>query len=139
VDMDNLLITVIGKGDKQRTIPFSYQLRRLLYHYRTKTTKTSRVYDLVFATSTGTALTPRNAHHTVRCCCKRLRIETPPRLLHSLRHLFATTYLRQGGNVFALQRVLGHTSLEMTRRYVSLQTEDLVEQHRSLLSPHTGK
>jgi integrase/recombinase XerD len=133
-DMDNLLITVIGKGDKQRTIPCSYELRRFLHKFRCKVKDTD---NLVFGTSTGTAMNPCNAHRAVSLCCKQLGITPPARLLHSLRHLFATTYLRQGGNVFALQRVLGHTSLTMTQRYVSLQTDDLSKQHRSLLSPHS--
>jgi integrase/recombinase XerD len=38
-------------------------------------------------------------------------------------------YLRRGGSVFHLQKVLGHSSLEMTRRYANLMTEDLQEMH----------
>jgi integrase/recombinase XerD len=131
VDMDNLLVTVLGKGQKERTIPFSYELRRFLFRYQ----KESK-YGLVFACNTGTALTPRNAHHTVERFCKRVGIEAPERLLHSLRHLYATTYLRRGGNLFCLQRALGHTSLTMVRRYAQTTVDDLqsVHQRVSLLS-----
>jgi site-specific recombinase XerC len=41
------------------------------------------------------------------------------------RHSFAVNYLRKSGSVFNLQEVLGHSSLEMTRRYANLMTEDL--------------
>jgi integrase/recombinase XerD len=41
-------------------------------------------------------------------------------------------YLRKGGSVFHLQRALGHSDLEMTKRYVSLATADLQEVHQRI-------
>jgi integrase len=68
--------------------------------------------------------------------CKRLGFDPPARTLHSFRHSFALNYLRRGGSVFHLQKVLGHSTLEMTRRYANLVTADLqaVHQRVSLLS-----
>ena len=52
---------------------------------------------------------------------------------HTLRHNFAVNYLRAGGNVFCLQRILGHSTLEMTDRYVrNLGIEDLQAVHNKL-------
>ena len=48
---------------------------------------------------------------------------------HCLRHSFAAAYIRDGGDVFSLQRMLGHARLELSRRYVNLQTEDLQQKH----------
>ena len=42
--------------------------------------------------------------------------------IHLLRHTFATRFLMNGGDAFSLQRILGHTILEMTRRYVDMVT-----------------
>lgn len=39
---------------------------------------------------------------------------------HLLRHTFATAYLENGGNIYALQQILGHTTLEMVKKYVHL-------------------
>ena len=39
---------------------------------------------------------------------------------HLLRHTFATTYLENGGNIYALQQILGHTTLDMVKNYVHL-------------------
>ena len=44
---------------------------------------------------------------------------------HVLRHTFATEFIRNGGNVFALQRALGHTDLAMVRRYVETAQSDV--------------
>lgn len=134
VDMDNLLITVTGKGRKQRVIPFSFELRRVLCRY---TREVQRKPDwLLFASRDGTALEKNNVRRAVKLLCKRLGFDPPERTLHALRHTFAVNYLRRGGSVFHLQKVLGHSTLEMTRRYANLMTEDLQAVHErvSLLS-----
>ena len=49
---------------------------------------------------------------------------------HLLRHTFAIMFLRNGGGEFALQSILGHSSLEMTRRYCqALGFEDVFKEH----------
>ena len=65
----------------------------------------------------------------VKILCAQLGFDAPPRTLHAFRHTFAVNYLRRGGSVFHLQKCLGHSSLEMTRRYANLMTEDLQAVH----------
>ncbi len=73
----------------------------------------------------------------VKRVCRRLGFDPPARTLHSFRHSFAVDYLRRGGSVSHLQKVLGHSTLEMTRRYANLVTADrqAVHEQVSLLSP----
>jgi len=130
IDMDNLLVTLNGKGSKQRIVPFSFALRKALHRY---ITDFSRKPDaLLFATQQGGAVRRMSALRSVKRLCKLLDFEPPARTLHSFRHTFALNYLRRGGSVFHLQKVLGHSSLEMTRRYVNLATVDLQNAHERL-------
>jgi integrase/recombinase XerD len=131
VDLDNLLLKLQGKGAKDRLVPFSFELRRHLYRWK----KQNR-WDLVFPSHQGQYLGRRDQLRDVKRLCKRLGIVPPARTIHALRHTFAVNYLRRGGSVFHLQKVLGHSSLEMTRRYANLVTEDLQAVHErvSLLS-----
>jgi integrase/recombinase XerD len=134
VDMENLLVTLDGKGRKQRVVPFSFELRKAIFRYIAECKKT--LDSLLFANRTGTKLGRRNVLRDVKLLCKRLGFNPPARTLHAFRHTFAVNYLRRGGSVFHLQKVLGHSTLEMTRRYANLVTTDLQAVHErvSLLS-----
>ena len=50
---------------------------------------------------------------------------------HTLRHSFAVSFLRNGGNVYVLQKIMGHTTLDTLKRYVNLAERDCAEAHRS--------
>ena len=51
---------------------------------------------------------------------------------HALRHTFATIYLRHGGNLANLQRILGHQNIRTTSIYIHMVTDDLVAEHHQL-------
>ena len=133
VDLDNMLVKLDGKGRKQRIVPFSVELRRYLFKAIQKSQPESRV----FSTRVGTQMQKDNALRAVKTLCRSLGFEPPMRTLHAFRHTFALNYVRRGGSMFHLQRSLGHTTLEMTRKYVNLTTDDLTAVHQRVSLLHT--
>lgn len=132
IDLDNLVLRVRGKGQKHRLVPMSLEMRRVLFRWLAK-----HQFELVFPTRQGTKQHPRNVLRAFRSLAKNLAITGVRFSPHTFRHTFAVSYLRAGGNVLYLQRILGHSSLEMTNRYLrSLGVEDLQAVHNrfSLLS-----
>ena len=119
VDMDNLVLRVVGKGGKHRVVPFSFECRKLLYRWRQQTSS-----DLVFPTASGIVARQRNIGRDVKLLGQRVGITGVRFSPHTFRHTFAVSYLRAGGNVLYLQRILGHSSLEITNRYTRSLGED---------------
>lgn len=134
IDMSNMLVTLDGKGRKQRIVPFSFELRKALFRYIRDFSR--KPDSLLLASRNETQLGRRVMLRDVKRLCRQLGFEPPVRTLHAFRHTFAVNYLRRGGSVFHLQKCLGHSTLEMTRRYANLATEDLQAVHEriSLLS-----
>ena len=129
-DLDNLLVTLDGKGSKQRRVPFSFELRKVLARYATDFDL--QPHMLLLSTRRGLKLDRHIMLRDTKLLCERLGFTPPARTLHATRHTFAINYLRKGGSVFHLQKVLGHSSLEMTRRYANLMTEDLSAIHQKV-------
>lgn len=84
---------------------------------------------ILLATRNETKIGRRMMLRTVKNLCQRLGFQPPARTLHAFRHTFAVNYLRRGGSVFHLQKVLGHSTLEVTRRYATLMAADLQAVH----------
>ncbi|HSS99488.1 MAG TPA: site-specific integrase [Terriglobales bacterium] len=134
IDMDNMLITLDGKGRKQRVVPFSFMLRKAMHRFMSDFNR--KPDSLLYATRDETRVGRMTVLRGVKILCTQLGFEPPARTLHAFRHTFAVNYLRRGGSVFHLQKVLGHSTLEMTRRYANLVTANLQAVHErvSLLS-----
>ncbi len=130
INLDDLLVTLDGKGSKQRVVPFSCELRRVIHRYVSDFNR--KPDSLLFATSGDTALHRRNVLRYVKRLCLSLGFTAPARTLHATRHTFATAYLRRGGNVFSLQRVMGHSDLDTTKRYAHMTVADLQAAHQQI-------
>jgi site-specific recombinase XerD len=128
IDLDNMLITVHGKGRKDRKAPLSFEVRRILYNHMKATPR-----QYVFGTKRNTACTTRNLQRDLAVVCKKLGITGVRCSWHTLRHTFAVSYLRAGGNIYYVSRILGHSSIKTTEIYLrSLGIEDLQAVHNKL-------
>ena len=74
-------------------------------------------------------LTSNRIQSIIETYAKRAEITGVRASPHTFRHTFAITYLRNGGDVFTLQRILGHETLDMVRQYICLAQYDLQEAH----------
>jgi integrase/recombinase XerD len=130
IDLDNMLVLLNGKGAKQRLVPISRELRSSIVRYCKDRSRITD--DRLFATRTESLLERGNVSRDLRLLCRELGFTPPRRTVHAIRHSFAVNYLRRGGSVFHLQKVLGHSTLEMTRRYSNLLTSDIQAVHERL-------
>ncbi|MFC1774948.1 tyrosine-type recombinase/integrase [Nanoarchaeota archaeon] len=106
-------ITTIGKGGRRRVIPLS----NLARHYLTEcfTQGMNRFH-----------LAARTIQKYVKVVADRARIRKPVSP-HVLRHTFAVSYLHRGGNIRALQEILGHSSLMTTDIYLNYSGQRVID------------
>jgi integrase/recombinase XerD len=130
LDLDNLLVTVFGKGRKERRVPFSFELRKVLFRYEQARVRQCPRCARLFPSRQGTHWDQRNSLRGLHLLQQKLKLPTFG--WYRLRHTFATNYLRQGGDIERLSMVLGHTQITTTQRYLHLLTEDLSASHQKV-------
>lgn len=81
----------------------------------------------VFCSNEGTKLNVSSWDKRIKGYGDKLKIDLHP---YDLRHAFALMYLRNGGNAFSLQQTMGHTDLNMTKRYLNITGQDLKDAHK---------
>ncbi len=123
-------LIVMGKGRKERKVPFAAVMREAFKGYLKKRARVQAGEDLVFMSRRGGQLTRRHVQIMVRRYGRQAGIKGVRVSPHTLRHTFATQYIRNGGDPFSLQAILGHSTLEMVRNYVNLASRDVAVQHR---------
>jgi integrase/recombinase XerD len=132
LDMDNLLLTVNGKGNKERRVPFSTELRKILFRYGQFKDKQGLTHKYVFASREGTKLMYRNIYRDLIKFCLKLGI-TKRVHPHLTRHTFACHFMKNGGSIYTLSRILGHSSVSTTQLYIrGLGVEDFQQEHARL-------
>jgi len=132
VNLESRLLKVWGKGSKERQVPIGAKVQKALWKYLTRyrpEPATPR-YEQVFLTRDGHPLTKDRLEAIVERYGKKAGITGARVSPHTFRHTMAVTFLRNGGDVFSLQRILGHSQLEVVRGYVNLAQSDISRVHR---------
>lgn len=129
IDFDNQLIHVRGKGNKERKVPFSIEGRRMMFRFQQTMAKRVKYQTYLFCTRDGQKLRHRNIYRDVILFCTRLGI-TKRVHPHLTRHTFACHFMKNGGSIYTLSRILGHSSVSTTQTYIrGLGVEDFQEEH----------
>jgi len=129
IDWRDRTLLVLGKGAKERRVPFGNAAYRALTAYTAHRGEIPKVNSL-FVSCYGVPLTRLRILEMLKDRGTATGVDISVCSPHNFRRYFAVSYLRNGGDVFSLQKLLGHTSLEMTRRYAELAQTDIVEKHR---------
>jgi len=119
------------KGRKQYVIPLSRSLAAILQEYLA--IRKGEPGDYLFCTAYGQQTTVDVLQAQIARYNRKRGVEKTS--MHMFRHTFAKQWILNGGDMFRLQKLLGHSSLEMVRKYVNMYNEDLhrdFEEHNPL-------
>jgi site-specific recombinase XerD len=131
VDMKSGVVQVRhGKGDKGRTVYLGVTAKAALWSYLSRRAEDARRPDAaLFETKRGQPLDRAALRKMLLGAGQRAEVAEVVNP-HRFRHTFAVNYLRNGGDVYTLQRLLGHATMEMVKRYLALAQTDIAEAHR---------
>lgn len=108
------------KNKQQQIVPIPSSLVKILSEYLE--VRQGEVEDYLFPTFNGTQLSKRGAESTLEEFNKNKGVSVG---MHKFRHTFAKKWILNGGDIFRLQKILGHKSLEMVKNYVQMFSADL--------------
>jgi site-specific recombinase XerD len=122
-------IKVMGKGAKERVVPIGKYTQMTLLNYIDNVRPESTIPEInhLFLSSNGKPLTV----NTIKLVFSRLAKKSGVTRLHAhlCRHTFAINYLLNGGDIFSLKEILGHTTLDMVSHYLHFTSSQIAAQH----------
>lgn len=121
----NILFIRHGKGQKDRAVPFSHETSKAILRYVMKQRRSDSSY--LFVSERGGKLLPNSLLQLIERLAKSVGVDGAN--VHRFRRSFAVGFLRNGGDSLILQRLMGHTTLQMVNTYVALVNEDLQRSH----------
>ena len=124
VDLQAMTLRVVGKGRKERIVPFGESLREQIQEYLSLRDRKVGPSQYFFVTLRCKQLSGADVYHVVH---KALSVVTglPRRGAHTLRHSFATEMLNAGAPITSIKELLGHSNLQTTTRYTHTSFEQL--------------
>ncbi len=129
-DLETSMLRVTGKGGKTRLVPLIATVRAAIEEYLKLCPFALNPTQPMFRGEKGGVLSPRLIQ--LRVVELRSALGLPPSATpHALRHSFATHLLGRGGDLRAIQELLGHASLSTTQVYTAVDTDRLLESYRA--------
>jgi len=131
IDFQAGLLRVLGKGRKERIVPFNRTACEAVLMYRQEVRKKSfSDREYVFLNSRGGPISIRSVERILQKVYGQLMNCSRPVYPHLFRHSFATHLLQRGANLRVIQELLGHSNLSTTEKYTILNYEDLLNAYR---------
>jgi integrase/recombinase XerD len=132
VDLQRGELSVMGKGSKERVVPIGATVQRALWKYIHCHRPIPAHEDVrnLFLSQQGYGLTPDRIYRLIANYGRRAGLRGVRCSPHTLRHTMAKNFLLNGSDLFTLQKILGHSGLDVVRLYVNLASEDVKIQHR---------
>ena len=126
VDLDARMVRVLGKGRKERVVPFGTRARDAVLAYLPARARAAPESEALFVNRRGGRLTDRSVRSIL---ATRVRQTALAKHLspHSLRHSFATHLLGRGADLRTIQELLGHASLSTTQRYTHVDMRRILD------------
>ncbi|RYZ87538.1 MAG: site-specific integrase [Proteobacteria bacterium] len=109
------------KSGKKRFVPINSVMKDLL-----RSLMKEQRGEFVFSDAEGRSLDVHHMYRDFRAAQTRAGFTRRIRF-HDLRHTFASHFMMNGGNIYDLQKILGHSSLEMTQRYAHMSPDHLAQ------------
>jgi integrase/recombinase XerD len=133
-DLQGGLLRVKGKFSKERVVPLGRHAVKFLKEYITRVrphhTKKNKAVRNLFVTQFGTPISRQVIDRMISFCSKQAGIEkhvTP----HVFRHTFATQLVKNGADITAVQKMLGHATLSVTKIYTRVAGVEVKKTHRA--------
>jgi integrase/recombinase XerC len=123
-------LTIIGKGRKERMVPVIAAVRDSIAAYVRCCPFDPGKDGPLFLSRKGAPMTPREAQRVMQELRSRLGL-SPSATPHALRHSFATHLLQNGGDLRAVQELLGHASLSTTQKYTEVEERRVMAVYQS--------
>ena len=127
VDRRNQRIYIMGKGSRERHVPFSSRTHQAIWRYLTLRPD-AQMNEPLFLLENDRGFNRHRLLDLIQTIGARAFVQDVT--IHRFRHSFAIEYLRNGGDPYTLQRLLGHSTLDMVKRYLAIVQADIEKAHR---------
>lgn len=131
IDLDQGLVTVIGKGDKERSVPMTEALKELLKRYLVERTDKAGTFLFSSPRNIDKPIHPHFLEIWVKKAATWAKLANPEELtVHVLRHSFGTQLAESGASVYEIRDLMGHSSIMVSENYVKLASTKARSAHQ---------
>ena len=129
LQLNQNLIKVLGKRNKERLVPLIVDLKKRIEEYLKYRKEIKTNFPFLFITKTGRKIGPSLVYRVVKNYFSKVstKVKTSP---HVLRHSFATHMLNNGADINSIKEIMGHSSLASTQIYTKIKLPKIINDYK---------